>query len=56
MNLNLFDLIKMENNALASLKQSLEDNRAHLRRQLISREAECNRLSVQLRVSQNDLF
>ncbi|RNA06057.1 outer dense fiber 2-like [Brachionus plicatilis] len=43
------EALNMENNVLASLKQSLEDNRAHLRRQLISREAECNRLSVQLR-------
>lgn len=45
----------MENNALANLKLSLEDNRAHLRRQLITREAECNRMSVQIRVS-NVLF
>lgn len=32
-----------------NLKQTLEDNRAHLRRQLIAKEAEINRLNVQLR-------
>ncbi|CAF0887111.1 unnamed protein product [Brachionus calyciflorus] len=43
------EALNIENNVLANLKQSLEDNRAHLRRQLIAREAECNRLGVQIR-------
>ena len=30
---------------------SLEENRAHLRRQLISKESEINRLSVQTKVT-----
>jgi hypothetical protein len=40
----------MENNALTNIKLSLEDNRAHLRRQLLARESEVNRLNVQIRV------
>ena len=42
---------KLENNALANLKASLEDNRAHLRRQLLARESEVSRLNVQIRVN-----
>ena len=40
-------MFKFDN--LNNIKQSLEDNRAHLRRQLIGKEAEINRLNVQLR-------
>jgi hypothetical protein len=32
------------------VKASLEDNRAHLRRQLLAKESEIQRLNVQLRV------
>ena len=44
-------MFQMEKNALKNLKTSLEDNRAHLRRQLVAKEAEISRLNVQLRVS-----
>lgn len=44
------DHFKLENSALCNLKLSLETNRAHLRKELLTKEAEVNRLNVQLRV------
>ncbi len=42
-------MLQFENEALANLKCSLEDNRAHLRRQLIVKESDINRLTVQVK-------
>jgi hypothetical protein len=44
------DHLKLENSALCNLKLSLESNRAHLRKELLAKEAEVNRLNVQSRV------
>lgn len=45
------DQFKLENSALCNLKMSLENNRAHLQKQLNAKEAEVSRLNVKLRVS-----
>ncbi len=46
----------MENSALCNLKLSLENNRAHLQKQLNTRESEINRLAVKLRVCKYKAF
>ena len=46
----------MENNSLANLKASLEENRAHLKKNLIKKESECSRLNVQLKVKRLNCF
>jgi hypothetical protein len=49
-NIESHQCLKSQNNALTNLKQSLEQNRAHLRRQLLLRDAEVNRLQVKLNI------
>lgn len=36
---------------MAGLQVSLESNRAHLQKQLRQKDADCNRMAVQIRVS-----
>ena len=40
-----------ETAAMGNLQDSLESTRAHLQKQLRTKEADCNRMAVQIRVS-----
>ena len=40
-----------ENLAVSSLQSSLEQTRGHLQKQLRQKDADCNRMAVQIRVS-----
>ena len=47
-----FYFVSQDDNAsLISLQQSLESTRAHLQKQLRTKDADCNRMAVQIRVS-----
>lgn len=43
---------QQENVSLSSLQKSLEATRAHLQKTLRQKEADCNRMAVQIRVSE----
>lgn len=44
-------VLQEENVGMAGLQVSLESNRAHLQKQLRQKDADCNRMAVQIRVS-----
>ena len=43
-------LLQDENVAISGLQSSLENTRGHLQKQLRTKEADCNRMAVQIRV------
>ena len=46
---------QQENVSLSSLQKSLEATRAHLQKTLRQKEADCNRMAVQIRVSDHPI-